>query len=287
MGYLLFVSLIWAFSFGLIKGNLTGIDPNFVAFGRLAVSLLVFLPLWKIRKIEKILAARLILTGTIQFGLMYIFYLAAFQTLKAYEVALFTIFTPLFVTLIDDIFERHFNWVHLVSALIAIAGTWIIVGEGIQSHQIVTGFLLVQASNLCYAFGQIYYRRIMVQHSSLRDRDVFGFLYLGATIITAIVVIFFVPIPSIQLTGKQWLTIGYLGAVASGLGFFLWNLGARKVNTGTLAVFNDLKIPLAVVVSLVFFKENTNIPVLISGGAIIMLALAINEANARRTKLNE
>jgi drug/metabolite transporter (DMT)-like permease len=48
----------------------------------------------------------------------------------------------------------------------------------------------------------------------------------------------------------------YLGAVPSAIGFFLWNFGARRVNAGTLAVFNNVKIPLAIVVSLVFFKED-------------------------------
>ena len=47
MVFLLLVSLIWAFSFGLIKGNLTGLDSNFVAFCRMFVSLLIFLPFLK------------------------------------------------------------------------------------------------------------------------------------------------------------------------------------------------------------------------------------------------
>jgi hypothetical protein len=42
MIWLLLVSLAWAFSFGLIKGNLTGVDSNFVAFARMALSLLSF-----------------------------------------------------------------------------------------------------------------------------------------------------------------------------------------------------------------------------------------------------
>ncbi|MDX9865812.1 MAG: hypothetical protein RBT34_13495, partial [Anaerolineaceae bacterium] len=45
MIYLLVVSLVWAFSFGLIKGNLVGLDAVFVAGMRLLISLLVFLPM--------------------------------------------------------------------------------------------------------------------------------------------------------------------------------------------------------------------------------------------------
>ena len=52
MIYLLAVSLIWAFSFGLIKGNLVGLDSNFVSFVRLFISFLVFVPFLKIKNLE-------------------------------------------------------------------------------------------------------------------------------------------------------------------------------------------------------------------------------------------
>ncbi len=44
MLYLWIVSLLWAFSFGLIKGQLTGLDASFVAFARLLLAALAFLP---------------------------------------------------------------------------------------------------------------------------------------------------------------------------------------------------------------------------------------------------
>ena len=37
MIYLVIVSVIWAFSFPLIKLHLTGLDPSFVAFARMAL----------------------------------------------------------------------------------------------------------------------------------------------------------------------------------------------------------------------------------------------------------
>lgn len=261
----------------MIKGNLTGVDATFVAFARLFIAALVFLPFIRFKKVKRPTALKLALTGLLQFGVMYIAYLEAFQTLKAYEVALFTIFTPIFVTLIDDAFSKRFNLLHLVVALITVAGTAVIEWESIQSPGVLSGFLLVQLSNLCYAFGQIYYRRLMAFHPELKDREVFGYLYLGAVIITAIAMLFFTPISSITLTINQSITLLYLGLVASGLAFFLWNIGARKVNAGTLAVFNDLKIPLAVLVSLLVFGESANLSRLLIGGAIIFSALVLNE----------
>lgn len=282
MIFLFIVSLVWAFSFGLIKGNLSGVDSTFVAFARMLIAAAVFLPFLKLHKINWSTRFKLVITGLVQFGLMYIFYLAAFKTLQAYEVALFTIFTPVFVTLIDDAFTRRFNPLHFIAALITIAGTWIIEGEALQTRDVLSGFLLVQASNLCYAFGQIYYRRLMTQQPELKDRQVFGYLYLGGLVVTALATLAFTPLSSVTLSTKQILTLLYLGAVASGLSFFLWNNGARRVNAGTLAVFNDLKIPLAVAVSLLFFGESTNLARLLTGGAIIIGALVLSEIMEKR-----
>lgn len=282
MGLLFIVSMIWAFSFGLIKNNLAGVDSTFVAFARIFIATLVFLPFLKFKRVDRKTAIRLAITGALQFGMMYIAYLAAFQTLKAYEVALFTIFTPIFITLIDDAFSRRFNVLHLAVALLAVLGTWVIEGEAIQTRGVLIGFLLVQVSNLCYAFGQIYYRRIMATIPEVKDRDIFGFLYLGGVIITLAGTLVFTPLTSLHLAQNQIITLIYLGAIASGLGFFLWNMGARRVNAGTLAVFNNLKIPFGVAVSLLFFGEQANLTRLLIGGAIIIAALVLSEWINRR-----
>lgn len=282
MWILLLVSLAWGFSFGLIKGNLTGVDSNFVSFARMAFSLLVFLPFIKYKKIGKSLFWKLFLTGVMQFGIMYIAYIASFRYLQAYEVALFTIFTPLYVTLIDDVLNKRFNALYLITAVLAIAGTWVIDQSQILSPGVLTGFLLVQISNLAFAFGQLYYRKLMAGKTELKDHQVFGALYLGAVAVTALATLIFTPFASLTLTAKQVWTLVYLGVFASGICFFLWNLGARKVNAGALAIFNDFKIPLAVAISLIVFSEKTNLLHLLFGGLIVVASLVLNEVLNRK-----
>lgn len=116
----------------------------------------------------------------------------------------------------------------------------------------------------------------------MKDAETFGVLYLGAAAITALATLIFTPLSSLLLTAKQLWTLVYLGVFASGICFFLWNLGARKVNAGALAIFNDLKIPLAVTISLLIFHEKTNIPNLLIGGGIVLLSLFFNELVNRK-----
>lgn len=277
MLYLLIVSIVWAFSFGLIKEYLTGLDSNFVACTRILISFLLFVPFLRLRSLNPLLAIRLLLIGMIQFGVMYVAYLYSFQYLAAYQVVIYTTFTPLYITCIADILDRRFRPRLLIVAIMAIVGTYIIVHKEMHRFEIQTGFLLLQISNLCFAAGQIFYKRLMNRHLELKDAHVFGLLYFGAFLVTAVPVAVTTNWSEIALGREQIVSLLYLGILASGICFFLWNLGARKTNTGALAIFNNLKIPLAVTCSLFVFGEEANLKTLLLGGTIILAALFINE----------
>ena len=88
--------------------------------------------------------------------------------------------------------------------------------------------------------------------------------------------------PSVQwdkvlgMSPRQLGVLLYLGLVASGLGFFLFNAGARRTDIGTLAIFNNMKIPLAILASGLVFRESVDWPRLAAGGAVIACALGLN-----------
>jgi len=274
MPQLLLVSFIWAFSFGLIKGRLAGLDPTAVAAIRLAVASLVFLPWIQLRGVAPSLRWRLVATGGVQFGLMYMVYLQAFVHLQAHEVALFTIFTPLYLTLIDAALNRRWQFRHLAAAAVAVAGAAVVLWQRHPGEAIVTGFILVQLSNLCFAAGQLAYRRLRPEFpATLSDRQAFAWLTLGGLAVTLLASLPATEWSAFRPSTEQMLVLLYLGSIASGLGFFLWAVGSTRVNAGTLAVFNNAKVPLGVACSLIFFQETADIPRLLGG--LILLAAAI------------
>ena len=282
MIYLLLVSIIWGFSFGLIKTNLTSVNPILVTGLRLLIASLAFLPFIKMRKLDKKILLSLLAIGSIQFGLMYIFYNWSFQFLKAFEVALFTIFTPFYVVVINNLIERKWNHSNIITSILAIIGTGIIVHTGFNRPGLITGFIVVQLSNLCFAVGQVLYRRIMRANNALKDVELFAIPYIGGLLTATVVSFVFVDWANIVITPTQWWNLLYLGALASGLGFFLWNYGARRTNIGALAIFNNLKVPLAITVSLIFFHEKADIPSLLLGGLIVLGSLVLNEGFEKR-----
>ncbi|MCB1121393.1 MAG: EamA family transporter [Verrucomicrobiae bacterium] len=284
MWYLVLVSIIWAFSFGLIKSYLVELDPLFVGSARMVVALLVFLPFLRIRGLQGGLMAKLLLIGGIQYGLMYGAYIYTFQFLEAHKIALFTITTPVLVSVVDDIFEGKFRFRYLVFALVSVAGAGIIYFNAPDLQGAMIGILLLQASNLCFAFGQVYYRRLFRDFPGQQLKDHFAILYAGAVLTSLLLMAVGTDWNRVDLSTTQFFVILFLGFLASGIGFFLWNYGATQTNTGTLAVMNNLKIPLAVFVSLLFFESTTGEALLrlLIGGGIIVGAVVLNELLAAR-----
>ena len=212
---------------------------------------------------------------------MYVFYIQSFRYLAAHQVALFTILTPLYVAAAADLLEGRFRPLHFWSALLAVGGSAVIVYSGVARSGLLAGFLLVQASNLCFALGQLLYRRLAPPGRGWKDRDAFAWLYLGGAAAAALAMLLFSGPPRLGLDSGQWLVLAYLGLLASGVGFFLWNVGSLRVSSGLLAVFNNVKIPLAILVSLVFFGERTDLLRLGLGGALILAGLAMNSRQRR------
>jgi drug/metabolite transporter (DMT)-like permease len=273
MTLLLIVSVIWAFSFGLIKG-LSGLDPTAIAALRLVISLLVFAPFLRPRPLGAARMARLAVIGAVQFGAVYILYLRAYAHLHAYEVALYTITTPLFVALLDALLERRWRMRYAAAAALSVAGAGVVLWRSVGDAGILGGFVLVQLSNLCFAAGQLAWRRERARlPAGSGDASVFALLFAGALALTLAVSLAATHWGAFSPGPAQWATIAYLGAVASGAGFFLWNVGATRVNAGALAAFNNAKIPLGIACSILVFGERADLARLAGGGALMALGV--------------
>ncbi|MDO8541164.1 MAG: EamA family transporter [Opitutaceae bacterium] len=254
---LVIVSLIWAFSFGLIATYLRGVDTAVVSAARLGLALLVFLPLLRWRGLRARTAMALTGIGALQFGVMYLLYIQSFRYLQAHEAALFTITTPIIVTLFADALDRTWRQRALLAAVLAVLGAIPVTWSSKNISVTLTGIALIQLSNAAFGVGQVLYKRLRVANPALRDRDIFALPYAGGFAIALAMIA--TRDVSLALTATQAWTLVYLGVLASGLGFFLWNVGATQVSAGTLAVMNNAKVPLGVTCSLLFFGGQANI----------------------------
>ena len=276
MQYLFAVTLLWAFSFSLIGVYLAGqVDAWFSVLIRIALATLIFLPFLKLKQTPKPLALKLMLIGAIQLGVMYSFYYHSFLFLTVPEVLLFTVMTPLYITLLNDVLNRRFNPRFFIVALIAVIGAITIRYENLNSDFII-GLLIVQGANISFAVGQVTYKRLM-NNNQLDDKAVFGWFFIGALIIATICYALFGNSNKLPTTSTQWGILIYLGVVASGLGYFMWNKGATLVNVGALAVMNNLLIPAGIIVNVLIWNRDADIVRLSIGAGIMLGALLVNQ----------
>jgi drug/metabolite transporter (DMT)-like permease len=213
---------------------------------------------------------------------MYACYMRAFQYLPSHLVAIFSILTPVYVVILHDLRQRTFSSRYLVAALLSVLGAGAIKAKTIPTGDFWIGFGLMQVAGIAFAYGQVAYRDWKRNNPQTNDRSVFALLAMGGTVCAGIAGALLSDWSTLEVKPDQWKAILYLGFVASGIGFFLWNKGASKVNPGTLAAFNNAVVPLAVLCSLFVFGESQSIDLengirLALGSTLILGALVVSQ----------
>ncbi|MDL0431961.1 DMT family transporter [Marinobacter sp. TBZ242] len=286
MGLLIFVTVLWAFSFSLIGEFLAGrVDSDFAVLTRVVLAALVFLPLTRWRGVPGGLKLGVLVTGMLQFGITYLCLYRSFSYLTVPEVLLFTIFTPLYVTLIDDALYRRFSPVALMAAAIATLGAGIIRYDGL-SQGFITGFILLQVANFTFAAGQVGYKHTMMRFpTEIPAYRTFGYFFFGALIIALPSFLVFGDVSRLPATSLQWGILVWLGLAASGVGLFLWNRGACHVDAGTLAIMNNALVPAGLIVNLLIWNRDADLLRLALGGSVIAFSLWVNARFHPRARL--
>lgn len=274
--------MLWAFSFSLIGVYLAGqVDIYFAVLARITLALAVFAPMLRPRATPSRAALGLMAIGAVQIGLMYLFFYQSFLFISVPEVLLFSIVTPIYITLLDDLLAGRFAPRYLLAAVLAVAGAGVIrytqVGD-----QVWVGFALMQGANLCFAIGQVGYRRLAPSLAAgVPLHRQFGWFFVGAWPVAALSFAVFGDRTALAHTPVQWAVLAWLGIAASGIGYYAWNRGVARVDAGTLAVMNNALIPAGLAVNLLIWNHDADLPRLAAGAAIIGAALALNRPWAR------
>lgn len=261
MFWLFAASVIWAFSFGLIKGMVPHADPLLLSAVRLGFAFFAVVWLFRPGSVPKNAALRASLAGFVQLGMMYAPYMSSFQYLKAHEVALFTMTSPLYVALLDQVARRRVSGRILGASLLAVLGGGIVAWKQIESERIFEGFILVQASNFLFALGQMIWVKNSKNTVQIFWRMI-PYYFFGAMVGAFLFAGVYAAAPWESLLGLSslnWAILLWLGIVSSGVGFIIWNFGATRVSMAQLAVAADVKLPIAVLVSLLFFGEPADV----------------------------
>ena len=275
MIYLILVSILWSFSFGIIKYGLPGIDSTLISLMRNLIALLFFasLTLYNFKKFS--FDIKLVLIGAIQFGLMYILYIQSYQYLPAYLIATFTITTPIFIGIFSQLLEdKSFSLNGIFSIILVVIGSLMMRFNIVNLIDYWLGFFLIQCANVCFAIGQIMFKRWHSKNTSVDIIYNFSQMFFGAVLITSI----FSIINSTNLAmlnASNLYALLFLGLFSTGFGFLAWNLGAIQVSNERLAVMNNAVIPIAIFNSYLIFGEAINLILFLPGLVLFYIAFKL------------
>lgn len=108
------------------------------------------------------------------------------------------------------------------------------------------------------------------------QHNAFAWFYAGAFIV-AVAAWFMLGNPQrLPTTDLQWGILVWLGVVASGLGYFMWNYGATQVDAGTLGIMNNVHVPAGLLVNLAIWQEQPHWPSFIIGALVILASLWVH-----------
>jgi len=283
MLHLLVVNLIWSFSFSLIGQYLAGqVDSDFAVLVRVAIAALVFLPFMHWRGLPARLVSGFWLAGALQFGVTYLCLYRSFSVLTVPEVLLFTVLTPIYVTLLEDALVGRFNRWAMFAAAVAVGGGVLIRYQPLAGD-FLWGFVLLQIANATFAAGQVLCRRLLAEHPvELPLYRFFGHFFLGALVLVLPSFLFFGNPERLPETAMQWGVLVWMGLFATALGMFWWVKGSTRVDAGTLAVMNELHVPLGLLVNLLIWNRDADLAKIALGGSVILLSLWINRIGRSR-----
>ncbi|MGS6552644.1 DMT family transporter, partial [Escherichia coli] len=207
------------------------VDSYFAVLVRVGLAALVFLPFLRTRGNSLKTVGLYMLVGAMQLGVMYMLSFRAYLYLTVSELLLFTVLTPLYITLIYDIMsKRRLRWGYAFSALLAVIGAGIIRYDQVTDHfwtGLIAWFLLGNAQKM-------------------------------------------------PQTTLQWGILVFLGVVASGIGYFMWNYGATQVDAGTLGIMNNMHVPAGLLVNLAIWHQQPHWPTFITGALVILASLWVH-----------
>tara|TARA_Y100001970_G_scaffold131444_1_gene162143 strand:+ start:3251 stop:4084 length:834 start_codon:yes stop_codon:yes gene_type:complete len=273
--YLILVSILWSFSFGIIKYGLNGIDSAFISLMRSLIALLFFtsLTLYNFKKFSFDL--RLILIGAIQFGLMYVLYIQSYKYLPAYLIATFTITTPIFIGIFSQLFdEMSFSLKGKLSIMMVLLGSVMMTENIVNPLDYWLGFFLIQCANVCFAIGQIMFKKWYSKNTSVNIIYNFSQMFFGAVLITSIFSLTNSTNIAMLNTSNLYSLL-FLGLFSTGFGFLAWNIGATQVPNERLAVMNNAVIPIAIFNSYMIFEEVINFDLYLPGLIYFYIAFKI------------
>ncbi|MCX6140593.1 MAG: DMT family transporter [Candidatus Kapabacteria bacterium] len=247
-----------------------------VAFG-----IWVFIRRSKVRRIDREDIPRLLLLGLINMPINQLLFIWGVKYTTAPNASLAYALTPAFVVIIMLMFwKQRPGLKRLLGVCVAFLGATIVLvdrGAGFAPSQTL-GNVMVLGASMSWAGFTVFGRPMVVKYGPVYATALTFFA--GLALYLPIWALIPVHDPATPLTDSTWLAtwsqLFYLGVITSGVGYGLWYYALSRMDSGRVAVFNNLQPILTSILALMIFGTQPT-PLFLVGGAVALIGVMITQ----------
>ncbi|WP_461216016.1 DMT family transporter [Lacticaseibacillus sp. GG6-2] len=232
---------IWGGMFVVVKSVVNVIPPVELVWLRYLVAMVVLLLLLVVRRVhwrwDWKNGVLMILIGLIGYALSIVTQETGTWLSSAQLGAVVTSATPAFMVLFSwsllHVRPTRGDWASLV---LATAGVVLIVGMQFSGRRVLLGALSLIVAALTWALMSVLVRMVSTQYDAVQVTFVGTVVAFGA--LTPWTLTHLGSLTNVNFTQPHiWLSILYLGAVSTALGFVIWNEGLRLMASNLSGLF--------------------------------------------------
>jgi drug/metabolite transporter (DMT)-like permease len=286
---LLFVMAIWGSTFVVTKAAIAELPPLTLAFARVAIGSLVLTPFAWLRYRRSASPGlpwrALAVLGLVGVALYYVAFNLSLQYTSATQGALVQSCIPAMTALIAVLwFGERASRTRILGIALSVVGVLIVFsGNSDQTNHpgnasdVLLGNLLMFATAAAWGL-----------YTSLAKRVAAFDPVVTTTCITGIGAVLLLPAALFELAGRElpapstsaWLSVLYLGALASGAAYMLYNNALRHMDASEVGVYTNLIPVVGVIAGLVLLHDPLSMRAVI-GGLVVMAGVWITGSERR------
>lgn len=204
------------------------------------------------------------------------FYFLAMAHAPVVEVSLISYLWPLLIVLFSALLPgEHLSKFHLIGAVLALAGCWVLIGGGSSgfSSEYLTGYLAALACAFLWSSYSVASRLVKQVPT-----DAVGW-FCGVTAVLGLICHLLWETTVWPSDWLEWLGVIGLGLGPVGIAFFTWDYGVKHGNLQLLGVLSYAAPLISVVLLILAGKAEPTLSVLVACLAIVGGAFIAGQAN--------
>lgn len=263
---LLFIVVVWALNFSVVKYSLDEIDPlSFNAFRFALGMLLMWTVVWfrgmRLRIARKDIG-KVVLLGLLGNLIYQMLFIVGIDRTFASNAAVMLGTIPVWIAVFSHLFtDQKMYRLQAIGVFFAFSGVVLIMGFGEHGldfrAESVLGDAIIVSAAMVFAVYTLLSRSMLETYSPLTLATMV--MTIGGTLLILVAVPSLIRLDFHAISLVSWSGAAYSGLFAIGLAYLIWNFGIKNVGAIRTSTYQNMVPVLGVLFGLIFLGEKLHI----------------------------